>query len=494
MLFNHKSQSNSQITTPLLDALKKEILRSTSPFYTPGHKQGKGISQKIANLMSRQVFQYDLPDLPGLNLYAADSAIALAQNLAAETFGADRTWFLVNGSTCGIMAAIAATCNPGDKIILSRNIHQSAINGLIVSGARPIFVLPEYDRARDLTHCVAPETISAALEQHQDAKAVLIVSPTYHGVCADLAEIARRIRPYNLPLIVDEAHGAHFAFHPELPASALELGADLVVQSTHKTLSAMTQASMLHLKGDRVDAKRVERSLQLLQSTSPSSLLLASLDAAREQMASEGRSLMEGTLQLADKARSLLGQIPKLATLNTEQAGAPGFFALDRTRLTVDVSTLGINGFAADEIFYKHLGVTAELPTLRHLTFAIALGNTQTDIERLVAAFKRLASEYGLANAPISAIETSLQLPPSISSLSVRDAFFAPTETVTIEDAIGRISAEIVCPYPPGIPLLLPGEEISAIAIATLESIFKAGGFISGCSDESLQTLRVVCR
>jgi arginine/lysine/ornithine decarboxylase len=427
-------------------------------------------------------------------LYAADSAIAVAQNLAAETFGADRTWFLVNGSTCGIMAAIAATCNPGDKIILPRNVHQSAINGLILSGAHPVFVLPQYDRASDLAHCVSPDSISAALEQHRDAKAVLVVSPTYHGVCADLEEIARRIRPYNLPLIVDEAHGAHFAFHPELPASALSLGADLVVQSTHKTLSAMTQASMLHLKGDRVDAKRVERSLQLIQSTSPSSLLLASLDAAREQMASVGRALMEQTLQLADKARSQIGKIPRLAILNSDRAGTPGFFALDRTRLTVTVSALGIDGFAADEIFYQHLGVTAELPTLRHLTFAIALGNTEADIDRLINAFQRLVEEYGQANAIVPEIETSLQLPPSMSALSVRDAFFASAQTVTIEEAIGRISAESVCPYPPGIPILLPGEEISADAIATLQSIVKAGGLISGCSDERLQTLRVVCR
>jgi arginine decarboxylase len=480
---------NSQFSTPLLDALKTSLQNPTAPFYTPGHKHGRGASELISHLFALSVFQVDLPDLPGLSLYSLDGAIAAAQNLAAEAFGADRTWFLVNGSTCGIMAAIMATCAPGDKIILPRNIHQSAIAGLILSGARPIFVMPEYDRKLDLAHSVTAETIAESLKQHPDTKAVMVLYPTYHGVCGDIDAIAQLVHSYDIPLLVDEAHGAHFAFHPDLPMTALSAGADLVVQSTHKTLSALTQASIMHLKGDRIDAARVSKALQLLQSSSPSNLLLASLDAARQQMATNSKALLDKALRLADAARSQIEQIAGLSILSLPQERSPGFYALDPTRLTVTVSGLGMDGFTADEIFAEKLGVTAELPTLQHLTFIISLGNTEDDIARLVKAFERLSSEY-VGNKKI--------LQPHIcqschSVLSPREAFFCATKTVPIHQAIGYISAETICPYPPGIPLLLPGEEITEDAIAFLQQVLEAGGFISGCADTSLKTLQVVC-
>jgi arginine/lysine/ornithine decarboxylase len=495
MSLNFDRAANSQLSTPLLDALRTRIQNPTTPFYAPGHKRGQGSSKIMIDLVGGRVFPVDLPDLPGLNLFAADGAIAAAQKLAAEAFGADHTWFLVNGSTCGVMAAMMATCAPGDKIILPRNLHQSAISGLILSGAHPVFVMPEYDPVLDLAHSVTPETVAEALEQHPDAKAVMIVYPTYHGVCGDIGAIAQCVHAYNIPLLVDEAHGAHFAFHPELPTPALAAGADLVVQSSHKLLCAMTQASMLHLKGSRLDPARVSKALQLLQSTSPSNLLLASLDAARQQMATQGKVLMERTLRLADEARSRIEQISGLSVLHPEQAGTSGFYALDRTRLTVTISGLGIDGFTADEIFDRQLGVTAELPTLQHLTFMITLGNTQEDIDRLVEAFVRLESEYrreGAERVEVQSLSDTWR--HSIFVLSPRDAFFAPTETVSIQDAIGCISAETICPYPPGIPLLLPGEEITEDAIASLQKILEAGGLISGCADESWQTLQVVSR
>lgn len=482
------SDWNSQYSMPLLDALKNSLQNPTAPFYTPGHKRGRGISEPISNLFDRRVFQVDLPDLPGLSLYAPDGAIAAAQNLAAEVFGAERTWFLVNGSTCGVMAAIMAICAPGDKIILPRNIHQSAIAGLILSGAHPVFVMPEYDPILDLAYSITPQTIAEALERHPNTKAVLALYPTYHGVCGDIAAIAKIVHSYNIPLLVDEAHGAHFAFHPDLPITALSAGADLVVQSTHKTLSALTQASMLHLKGDRIDAARVNKSLQLLQSSSPSNLLLASLDAARQQMATNGKALMEKTLKLADEARSRIEQISGLSVLSSKQAVSPGFYALDPTRLTVTVSGLGFDGFTADEIFYEKLGVTAELPTLQHLTFIISLGNIQEDIERLVGAFECFSREY-VGNSQV--LKSNI-CQYSHSILSPREAFFSLTKTVPISQAIGCISAETICPYPPGIPLLLPGEEITVDAIASLQKVLEAGGFISGCADTSLQTLQVV--
>jgi arginine decarboxylase len=476
---------------PLLETLRSLAEKPDAAFYAPGHKRGRGIYQPLADWLGNAVFQADLPELPELdNLFAPQGVIAEAQNLAAEAFGAEKTWFLVNGSTCGILAAILATCGPGDKIILPRNSHQSAIAGLILSGATPIFINPEYDPVADLVLSVTPEALESALKQHSDAKAVLVVYPTYHGICGDLAAIAQLAHQYSIPLLADEAHGAHFTFHPELPISALAAGADLTVQSTHKLLGAMTQASMLHLQGNRINPQRLALALQLLQSTSPSYLLLASLDAARQQMALQGTELMSKTLELSDRARAQIAQIPGLSVLQTPESPKPGFWSCDRTRLTVFVSQLGFSGFAADEILHQQLGVTAELPMLHHLTFIITLGNTAIDIDKLIQAFQHLAQLPPLS--PLLPCSPSLLLPCSPAPLTPRDAFFSPTETLPLEQTIGRISAELACPYPPGIPVLMPGEAIAPLSLDYLQQVLTLGGCITGCSDPTLKTLKVV--
>jgi arginine decarboxylase len=492
----------NQNQTPLVDALKAHAARTHAAFYTPGHKRGQGISPRLADLLGEAVFRADLTELSELdNLFAPQGVIQQAQQLAAEAFGASQTWFIVNGSTCGIEAAILATCGMGDKIILPRNVHSSVVAGLILSGAIPIFVNPEYDLVLDIAHSITPASVQAALEQHPDAKAVMIVYPTYYGVCGDVKAIASLVHQYNIPLLVDEAHGAHFAFHPQLPIPALTAGADLSVQSIHKTLGAMTQASMLHVRGNRVDSDRLNKALQLVQSTSPSYILLASLDAARQQMALHGFELMSRTLQLADEARTRISQIPGLSILEISPSSPPlplppsSFVALDKTRLTVTVSGLGLTGFEAEEIL-DELAVTAEFATLQNLTFIISLGNTAKDIEQLVQGF------ITLANHRIKKEKTDLKLSKLVWDdlitmgnsvrMSPREAFFAESETLPIQETTERICAEIVCPYPPGIPVLMPGEVISQTDVEYLQQIQLIGGFISGCADASLNTLKVV--
>ena len=490
----------AQTSTPLLDAVRAYTQTVHAPFYTPGHKHGRGVSADLQALVGLGALQADLPELPGLdNLGAPQGVIQTAQTLAAEAFGADRTWFLVNGSTGGMVAAIVATCQPGDKIVLPRNIHQSAIAGLILSGAVPLFIQPDYDAVTDLAHGLDPAAIAAVLARHPDTKAVLLVNPTYYGVCGNVAAIAQLCHQYDIPLLVDEAHGAHFAFHPDLPQSALAAGADLVVQSTHKTLAALTQAAMLHIRGSRVGSDRISKALQLIQSTSPNYLLLASLDAARQQMATQGETLMTRTLQLADQARLQISQIPGLAILTPAQAGSPGFVDLDRTRLTVTVTQLGIDGFTADEIL-QALGVIAEMPSQRHLTFIISLGNTSADIDRLGQGLQKLAQRYpeigkghdesvGIRDEFVVRLdEVSFSSP----ALTPREAFFAATETLLIEQTVDRISAELVCPYPPGIPVIYPGEKITLAQLSQLQAVLSAGGVISGCADPTLNTLQVV--
>ncbi|MBG1263211.1 aminotransferase class I/II-fold pyridoxal phosphate-dependent enzyme [Nostoc commune] len=486
----------NQNKTPLLDALKANTARPHAPFYTPGHKQGEGISQPLADLLGKAVFRADLTELADLdNLFAPQGVIQEAQQLAAAAFGASQTWFLVNGSTCGIEAAILATCGTGDKIILPRNVHSSAIAGLILSGAIPIFLNPEYDPVLDIAHSITPNAVESALQQHPDAKAVLTVYPTYYGVCGNLSAIANITHQYNIPLLVDEAHGAHFAFHPELPTPALAADADLSVQSIHKVLGAMTQASMLHIQGDRIDGDRISKALQLVQSTSPSYLLLASLDAARQQMALHGKMLMSRTLQLADEARTRIGQIPGLSVLEMPRLGeSPGFVALDKTRLTVTVSGLGLTGFEADEILDEKFAVTAEFASLQHLTFIISLGNTSADIEQLAQGFTILAKEYRRTNLTLNKniwknVVSKVSHPLHFSP---REAFFAVSETLPFAQTSDRICAEIICPYPPGIPVLMPGEVITKPVLDYLQQIQAMGGFISGCNDTNLKTLKVV--
>ncbi|RMF28211.1 MAG: aminotransferase class I/II-fold pyridoxal phosphate-dependent enzyme, partial [Cyanobacteria bacterium J083] len=376
----NKSNSSAD-NTPLLKALRQLAHKLHSPFYAPGHKQGRGMNPKMKDLVEKLGVKADLPELPELdNLFAPTNLIKLAQDLAAETFGAEHTWFLVNGSTCGIIASILATCQPGDKIILPRNIHQSAIAGLILAGARPIFLQPAYDSDLDLVGSLTPQVIEQALQQHPESKAVLLLYPTYQGVGGEIATIAKLVHRYNIPILVDEAHGAHFSFHPNLPISALAAGADVAVQSTHKTLSSLTQASMLHLQGKLVSANKISQALQLLESTSPNYLLLASLDAAREQMAVSGQKLMSQTLELAAIARQELNKLEVISVLELPQPLTPGFASLDSTRLTLDVRKLGLSGFVVDDILHQKLGVTAELPLPQQLTFMITLGNTLDDI------------------------------------------------------------------------------------------------------------------
>jgi arginine/lysine/ornithine decarboxylase len=501
----------NQETAPLLEAAREYLAVNHAPFYMPGHKRGRGIDSEFVDLMGNNLFRLDLPELPGL-----PEAIAEAQELAADAYGADRTWFLVNGSTCGIEAMVLATCQSGDKILLGRNCHKAAIAALILSGAIPVYLETAYDATLDLDLGVTPNTLRAALDNHPDAKAAFVVSPNYFGVCGGIEELVAIAHDRGIPLLVDAAHGAHLHFHPALPVSAVAAGADLVVQSTHKVNAGLTQASMLHLRGNLVACERVDRALQLVQSTSPNLLLLISLDVARRQMAVHGKELLTQTLALAEWARSQIQNLPSLTTFDREQIPT-----LDLTRLTIGVDRLGITGFDADAILSEQLGVMAEMPTLRQLVFILTFGNTERDIERLVTALTKLATNLERAQkgqaqggqaqgaAPTSHTRKGLafvqqplhqaqELPQMLnpcasqSPISPREAFFAKSDRVEFKLACDRISAELICPYPPGIPVICPGEIITRETIDFVLAIKNAGGTINGGSDPTLASIRVI--
>jgi arginine decarboxylase len=469
---------------PIVAALRDIADRPQARFYLPGHKGGHGAPEVLRRWLGESLWRADLPELPDFdNLFAPEAAIAAAQTLAAQTFGADRTWFLCNGSTAGVIAALSAVCRPGDRVLLPRNVHRSAISGLIHCGAMPVLAAPDYDEAWDLDRGLTPETVALAIERYPDLAAIVLVSPNYYGQSCDLGAIVdlAHHRDRSIPVVVDAAHGSHFTFHPDLPASALAAGADLVIESTHKTLGALSQAAMLHMQGDRVDPDRVDRALALVQSTSPNALLLASLDAARQQMAIAGRSLLDRTLALADRLRSGLGDRgwTILGDLNDRHRAN----RFDRTRITVRTADFGMSGYEADEFLYAR-NIAAELPTDRHLTFVVTIGNTEAEIDRALAAFRDLETRRSSpANTAHSAdvVITTLQT-LSEPAIRPRDAFFALSETIALADSRDRLSADTLCPYPPGIPLLIPGERISPAAIEALERAIASGGTVTGWS------------
>lgn len=488
--------SPGQARAPLFEAMRDYAKKDMAAFHTPGHKQGKGMDAEFLEVVGESVLRLDLCELPEVdNLHDPDGVIKEAQELAAEAYGADATFFLVNGSTTGNNVMVMTVCDPGDKIIVPRNAHKSVLGGAILSGARPVYMRPVWDDQLCVAHNITPEVIEATLMEHPDAKAVLVVHPTYFGGTSDLRRIAEICHAHGKPLLVDEAHGPHLHFHPELPISAIEAGADMVVQSTHKIISGMTQSSLLHVQEGRVNVNRVRNVLQLIQSTSPNYILMASLDVARRQMAMQGQTLLGQTLAIAEDTRNRLNAIDGLYVFGRDRCTPGGLHDLDATKLTINVTGLGLTGFAALELLNERFDIQSEMATLHNVLLIVTLGNDQADMDRVVAAFEALTAEAkALGTHGTSALPTGLPLPAGVpeARLTPREAFFAVTETIPFETSNGRICAEIVAPYPPGIPILAPGEVISSEAVAYLKVVHQMGGFINGPEDSRLRTIKVV--
>lgn len=489
-------EMSEQLSAPLFEALRDYIKKPMVPFHTPGHKQGQGIDGEFLSLVGKNLFAIDLTELPEVdNLHDPDGVIKEAMALAAQAYGADYTFFLVNGSTSGNNAMIMSVCDPGEVIIVPRNAHKSVIGGIILSGAVPVYVQPVWDEELGIDHGITPEGVDEAIIKHPEAKAVLIVNPTYYGSAIDIKRIVKLVHNAGKPLLVDEAHGPHLKFHPDLPVSGLEAGADIVVQSTHKIIGGMTQSSMLHIKDGYINVKRVKNVLQLIQTTSPSYVLMASLDVARRQMAIEGKELLDKAIYLAEKARKELNEIPGIKCFGREKCGKPGIYDFDVTKLTINVTGLGISGFEALDRLNETYNIQSELATLHNVLELISIGNTESDIARLVGAIRALAYETKKEKVHTNGtLNLGLNFPDMPEAvMTPREAFFAKTKRIPFEASAGHICAEIVAPYPPGIPLLTPGERITRPVVEYLQIIHKHGGFINGPEDIRLSTIKVVC-
>lgn len=482
---------------PLVSALQSSAKQSAASFHFPGHNRGRAAPPPLTQLIGLQPFVHDLPELPELgNLFSPEGPILEAQKQAAKLFGSSDTWFLVGGTTCGIQAAIMATCSPGKYLILPRNSHISAISAMVLSGAIPMYIIPEYDYEWDIAGGVTPPQVEEAIKELElkghKAAAVFVTSPTYHGICSNLSEISKLCHSHGIPLIVDEAHGAHLGFHPKLPQSALQQGADIAVQSTHKVLCSLTQSSMLHLSGDNVNRERISRCLQILQSSSPSYLLLASLDAARAQLSENPETIFNNALDLANEAKLLVKKITGISVLDF--SSFPSLPAIDPLRLTTGFWQLGLSGYEADEILYSYQSIICELVGTRSTTFAINLGTSQDQIERLVKGMEYLSATC-ISIQEIEEKVASENLAPFADitiSLNPRDAFFSSKRNMKIEESVGKVCGELICPYPPGIPLMIPGELITKEALDYLLYVRSKGAIITGASDPFLSSI-VVC-
>ena len=488
-----EEEASEQPAAPYLDAVVAYAFRGTARYHVPGHKGGPGADPGLRKAIGLDALAADVPqDIHGIDLGPSPTPYERAERLAAEAFGAARSWFLTNGATQGNHTLCLALAPLGTRIVAQRNSHASVVDGLVLSGGLPSFVAPEYDAERGITHCVTPEALEAALRDAPDARAAFIVSPTYFGMAADIAGLAEVAHAAGVPLIVDQSWGPHFGFNEALPPTALSQGADTMLTSTHKIAGSLTQSAMLHVAhGALVDPGAIARALRLLRSTSPSSLLIASLDSARRQLALHGEQLLFETLEAIEVARAKLETIPGIQLVDASLVGQMGVAGYDPLRIVLDVRGTGRTGYEIADALRRSYDVHVELPMQATIVFIVGLGESVAALRRLAGdveeTVKRLAEPGATAPIipPVTSLQNEVALPP-------REAFLGAAELVGVDDAVGRISCESIASYPPGVPALLPGERISAETVTYLRELADSGARLHGASDPTFQTINVL--
>ncbi len=486
-------QPLDQSDAPYLEAIVAYAAREPGRFHVPGHKGGEGADPELVAALREAAFEHDIPaGIEGVDV-GPDSPFQRAQRLAAQAWGARRSWFLISGASQGNHAACLALRHAGRRVVAQRNVHSSTVDGIVLAGLEPAFVAPELDAELGIAHCLTPRALAGALDSAPDAVAALTVSPTYFGAVADVRGLAEVAHERGVPLIVDEAWGAHLRFSDELPESALECDADLVLSSVHKQFGSLTQSAILHLGRDElIDADVVDRCVTLTESTSPSALLTASLDAARRQAAVRGAKLLAETVAGVERAREAIRGIPGLDVLDERLIGRPGVHDWDPLRLAVDVRGTGSTGTRLAKLMRELDDVNLELESENVIVAVFGAGeNAGESAGRLVSALRHAVETLGADDEHPKRPFTppppwgSLELPP-------RDAFFGPQEVVPFSEAVDRIAAESLAAYPPGIPNVLPGERLTQETVDYVNEVVEHGGWVRGAVDRSLKTIRVV--
>ncbi|WP_246944102.1 aminotransferase class I/II-fold pyridoxal phosphate-dependent enzyme [Bacillus pinisoli] len=481
----------NQTETPLFTGLLEHAKKNPIQFHIPGHKKGTGIDPEFRDFIGMNALSIDLINIGPLDdLHHPKGMIKKAQELAAHAFGADHTFFSVQGTSGAIMTMVMSVCGPGDKIIVPRNVHKSVMSAIIFSGATPVFIHPVIDKELGISHGITPDSVEKALEQNPDAKGVLVINPTYFGVSADLKKIVEIAHSYEVAVLVDEAHGVHIHFHEDLPLSAMQAGADMAATSVHKLGGSMTQSSILNIKEGLVSPKRVQSIISMLTTTSTSYLLLASLDAARRRLATEGRELAAKAIALAEKTRSAINEIDQLYCVGKEILGTKATFDYDPTKLTISVKDLGITGYDAEKWLREQWNIEVEMSDLYNILCIITPGDTETETSILIDALQKLAEAFKHQSRK----ETVNVFVPDIPVLALtpRDAFYSETEVIPFDETAGRIIAEFIMVYPPGIPIFIPGEIITEENLSYIKKNQEVGLPVQGPEDFDLKHLRVI--
>lgn len=540
--------------TPLFDRLVQHAASQPLSLHVPGHQYGQAVQSLPSQVRASfgDMMRLDATELSVTDdLHHPEGAIQEAQQLAAQLYGAEETYFLIGGSTSGNLALLLSQCTRDTILITQRNVHKSILNGIMLSGAQAVFISPQLDSASGLATVPALADLEQALSRYPQAVAVMLSSPNYYGLGADLRAYAELVHRYAIPLLIDEAHGAHYGLHPELPGGALQAGADAVVQSTHKTLPALTMGAMLHIQGPRIDRGRLRQTLAAIQSSSPSYPIMASLDIARAACMYQGAALFDGALATARYLRQAIGkQLPWVGLLGSaseappigeedaaqfavsggeltkslpERRGSEAIVTVDPLRLSVYDRTGSLSGYD----WLKQLereGIWAEMADVRYCVMLIGLSVATGDADRILAALHMISERCGLerqwlaavhgraANAAGQAAKTSelsairqeltddgmaaiwSSSPTRISEpirLSWLTTEAAAMEQVKLEEASGKTCAEMITPYPPGIPILYPGERLTAAILRAIGSLSERGAKFQGAADRSMASIKV---
>ena len=469
-----------KINKPLCEAVFNYEKAKVYPLHTPGHKGGRGLEKSLLAALGKRAAAIDVSLMSELDdIHCPEGCLREAQELASQVYGSDLSFFAVNGTTVAIHAMLMGALKPGEKVLVPRNAHRAVAGALVLGGLEAVFLPPEYDDFFGINTQITPEAVEQALAADSDIKAVLVTSPNYYGLAADLKAIAEIAHSRGAVLLVDEAHGAHLGFSEALPPSALQCGADACAQSTHKTLGALTQCSMLHVKGQRIDQKKIASAMSLLTTTSPNYLLMASLDAARAQLAAGGAEMAEAALVVAEKLRYSLHDIGGLEVLDAsilERSEVAGF---DGTKVTVNVAGLGITGIEAGDILREN-GLAVELVDRNNVLFLLTYADDNEEIESIINKITDIFYMIKKQNKPPLALSNNCRMPVAQQILSARQAFYADTEAIAFSEAVGRICTEQISFYPPGIPVIIPGELVSKEILTYCQSMLALGLPVSG--------------
>jgi len=477
----------SQTGAPIYEALLKYKKMRVVPFDVPGHKQGRG-NPELTSFLGKDCLSVDVNSMRPLdNLTHPISVIKQSQQLAALAFGSKHAFFMVNGTTGAVQAMIMSACKTGEKIILPRNVHRSAINALVVNGAIPVYVNPGVDKRLGIPLGMKIEDVENAIRQNPDAKAILVNNPTYYGICSDIKSIVKLAHRHNMLVLADEAHGTHFSFCENLPVSAMAAGADMAAVSMHKTGGSLTQSSIL-LAGEKVNEGYLRQVINLTQTTSASYLLLSSLDISRRNLALSGKEIFQKVLDLAEYARREINKIGGFDAFSKEMVNGSDIFDFDTTKLSVYTRETGLAGVEVYDILRDKYDIQIEFGDLGNILAIISVGDRSLEIERLVSALaeiKRLYSKDKEGMFDHEYISPEVVLKP-------KTAFYWAKRKVTLNDSLGFVSGEFVMAYPPGIPILAPGEKITKEILDYIKYSKQKGCFLTGTEDMNVENINIV--